>query len=127
MVFNRGRIDDLILNFDRIRDTATNFIRGNPIIAGGIGLGAPLALIGIAQVGRRVTRRKTKRRVSRKRRKTATRKKARIPGKRRKTHRSPRHKGHKRVSFTTAQGQKVSFLVRKKGSVSHRRKKRKSR
>lgn len=28
----------------------------------------------------------------------------------RRTHRSPRHKGHKRVSFTTKDGRKVSFL-----------------
>jgi len=29
------------------------------------------------------------------------------------THRSPRHKGHTRVSFTTKSGQKVKFLARK--------------
>jgi len=38
------------------------------------------------------------------------------PRRRRKraTHRSPRHRGHKRVSFTTATGQKVSFLANPK-------------
>jgi len=40
------------------------------------------------------------------RRKTGPRKK--------RTHRSPRHRGHKRVSFTTKTGQKVSFLVNPK-------------
>ena len=58
MAVHRGRrVEDLILNFDRIRSATTDFIRGNPIIAGGIGLGAPLALVGIAQVARRVSRR----------------------------------------------------------------------
>lgn len=33
---------------------------------------------------------------------------------RRRTHRSPRHRGHKRVSFTTADGRKVSFLANPK-------------
>jgi len=42
------------------------------------------------------------RRVRRKRKPVRRRKK--------RTHSSPRHKGHKRVSFTTASGKKVSFL-----------------
>jgi len=33
---------------------------------------------------------------------------------RRATHRRPRHRGHKRVSFTTAEGKKVSFLANPK-------------
>jgi len=35
-------------------------------------------------------------------------------GARRRTHSSPRHKGHKRVSFTTASGKRVSFLANPK-------------
>jgi len=57
--------------------------------------------------GRRTTKARkrkapTRRKVTRKRRVTRKRK--------RRTHRSPRHKGHKRVSFTTKDGRKVSFL-----------------
>ena len=50
-------------------------------------------------------------------RKTAKKKRTRRKVSRKKkrvSHRSPRHKGHKRVSFTTASGQKVNFLVKKK-------------
>lgn len=66
-----------------------------------------------------VRKKRVKRRVGRKRR--ARRK----PVRKKRTHRSPRHKGHKRVSFTTKDGKKVNFLVRKKGGVSHRRRRRK--
>lgn len=124
---------DLILNFDRIRADVTDFIRGNPITTAAIALGVPATFLGIAAVGRRVA----VSRKSRKKKKTLTKKKngrrkrkvvgRRIVRRRRKkvSHASPRHKGHKRVSFTTASGQKVSFLVRKKGSPSHRIKRRK--
>lgn len=37
--------------------------------------------------------------------------KKKVSTKKRRTHRSPRHSGHKRVSFTTKTGQKVSFLA----------------
>lgn len=54
------------------------------------------------------------RRGTRKKRR-APKRRARVSRKRkRRTHRSPRHKGHKRVSFTTAEGKKVSFLVNPK-------------
>ena len=53
-------------------------------------------------------KRKVKRRIPAHRHKVIS-----VPVRRRKkarTHRSPRHTGHKRVSFTTKDGQKVSFL-----------------
>jgi len=78
--------------------------------------------------GVRATRARPTRRAGR--RTTARRRRARIPahghrvisvsrrstrGKRkRRTHASPRHRGHKRVSFTTASGKKVSFLTNPK-------------
>ena len=107
---------DLILNFDRIFQDATNFIRGNPFLAAGVGLGAPVALVGIATVGRRVLR-KRKSKVARKKRKVkkvVRRKKRKVARKRKITHASPRHKGHKVVSFTTADGKKVRFKVKRK-------------
>lgn len=55
------------------------------------------------------TRRRAKRTPARRKRR-----KARDGRRKRRTHRSPRHKGHKRVSFTTASGKKVSFLVNPK-------------
>ncbi len=52
------------------------------------------------------------------RRKPTKRRKARVKRTRvkrkRATHRSPRHKGHKLVKFTTKEGKKVSFLVNPK-------------
>lgn len=74
------------------------------------------------------TRRKPVKRRPTARRKPVKRRKKRIPAhrhrvvsvpvrrkKRKKaTHRSPRHRGHKRVSFTTADGKKVSFLANPK-------------
>lgn len=39
-----------------------------------------------------------------------TRKRKPVRRRKRRTHSSPRHKGHKRVSFTTKDGRKVSFL-----------------
>lgn len=120
---NRFKTEDLILNFDRIRSASTDFIRSNPITTTAIALGVPLTFVGIAAVGRRVARRKRK--VTTKRKKRAVRRKVAGRIKRRKkiTHRSPRHKGHKRVSFTTADGKKVNFLVRRKGGKRHRKKK----
>jgi len=123
--FERG---DLILNFDRIRSASTDFIRSNPITTAAVAIGVPLSFAGIAAVGRRVaTRKKRKKAVKRKvkRRKTTNgrkrkRKTTRRGKRKRVTHRSPRHKGHKRVSFTTADGKKVNFLVRRKGGKSHK-------
>lgn len=63
---------------------------------------------------RRVTKRKTKAEIKRQRIKNLKKARAAKRKGKRRTHRSPRHKGHKRVSFTTAQGKKVSFLVNPK-------------
>lgn len=60
------------------------------------------------------TKRKAPTRRRARARPTARRRKARDGRKKRRTHRSPRHKGHKRVSFTTKEGKKVSFLVNPK-------------
>lgn len=115
--FKRG---DLILNFDRIRMDVTDFIRGNPLTAVAVGLGVPITFGGIAAIGRSVGKRR-KKKVSKKKvmgrrikRKKVTRKRKKV------THRSPRHKGHKRVSFVTKDGKRVNFLV-KKPKHSHKR------
>ena len=120
MVFKK---EDLILNFDRIITDATNFIRGNPIISAGVGLGTPLVLVGISKVRSRSTKKKTtvkKRKARVKRRKI----KARTVRRKKVTHRSPRHKGHKKVSFVTAEGKRVSFLVKQPKHTHRRRGKR---
>jgi len=116
MVFKK---EDLILNFDRIRADVTTFIRGNPLITAGIGLGTPLAIVGISKIRKKRKKAPSKRKPKRK---TKSRKKV---SKRRKkvTHRSPRHKGHKVVTFTTKDGKKVRFKVAKKPHT-HRRKRR---
>jgi len=79
MVFHKS---DLILNFDRILSDATDFIRGNPIISA-VGLGTPLALGGIAVVGRRIASRKKRKATSKKRKKSTKRKTRRTTKKRR--------------------------------------------
>ena len=116
MVFKQG---DLILNFDRVRSSATDFIRSNPITTAAVALGVPLTFAGIATVRSSIKRRKKKKVAKRKKtRKRTTTKKRRSPTRRKKakkrTHASPRHKGHKRVSFVTAGGKRVSFLVKPK-------------
>ncbi len=68
---------------------------------------------------------KRKAKVKKKTAKRKPRRKAVARRKRRITHRAPRHKGHKRVTFTTKTGKKVRFLVRgQKRSPKHRRRKR---
>lgn len=92
-------------------------VLGSPIRAGlagaAVALGGGLLIAGAVRRKRRVTSKKT-----RKKRKTTTRRSRRV------THRAPRHRGHKRVTFTTKGGQKVRFLVRgRKRSPKHSRSK----
>lgn len=111
---------DLILNFDRIRMDVTDFVRGNPLTAVAVGLGVPATFGGIAVVGRRIAKRRKKKSGTRKikkrskgiKRRTVKRRRT-IRRKTRTTHSSPRHAGHKRVGFTTKDGRRVSFLVKK--------------
>jgi len=69
------------------------------------------------QTTRRLKRRPRagpKRRVTARRRPKRVTARRRVGRRKRRTHRSPRHRGHKRVSFTTKEGKKVSFLVNPK-------------
>jgi len=121
MVFHKRTIrafkeGDLILNFDRIRASATDFIRSNPITTGAIALGVPASFLGIAFVGRRVAKRKKKKKAKKKTTRKRTRKTTKAKRRKRKhTHKSPRHKGHKVVSFRTKSGKMVRFKVKKTG------------
>jgi len=69
---------------------------------------------------RAATRRRTRRAAPRRRIPTHRHKVVSVPVKRRRktvkrrTHRSPRHTGHKKVTFTTASGKRVSFLANPK-------------
>jgi len=113
----------ILTSLERISQPVTDFIRGNPIIStAAIGIGTTGLIAGVAAVSRsrKKKKRKTKKRViKRKGRKRKVRKARKV------THRSPRHKGHKKVSFTTSGGKRVSFLVKKKGPKhTHRRRKR---
>lgn len=123
MVFKQS---DLLLNIDRIRMDVTDFIRGNPITAVAVGLGVPLSFAGIAAIGKRVRRKKSgRKKTGRKKRSmgrtTIRRSKIRRRKVKKVTHRSPRHKGHKKVTFTTKEGKRVSFLVRKPKHVHRKR------
>lgn len=66
---------DLILNFDRLRSSATDFIRGNPITAGIIGIGVPVGVVAIAKIGRAIGARRKKRRKAPTKRRRSTRRK----------------------------------------------------
>jgi len=93
------------------------FVRGNPLLSTAI-LGA--SLTGITAGVVRVTKRKRKKASGRKRKSTRKRTTRKIRRSKKITHRSPRHRGHKRVSFTTKDGRRVNFLV-KKPKHSHKR------
>lgn len=118
--FGRSQI---LTSLDRITQPITDFIRGNPLVAtAAFGIGTTGLIAGIAGF---IKRRKKKRKATarRKRRKTTVTKRRRVGARRKVTHRSPRHKGHRRVTFKTKTGKTVNFLVRKKAH-SHRRRKR---
>jgi len=141
-IFPKDISSELVNPLERIGARVSDFIRGNPLVstaAVGIGTTGIVAAAVTAVRRRRARKKTTRKRKSVKRRTTRKRKKktkAQIRrtrlrnlakarsakrGRRAKVHRSPRHRGHKRVAFTTAGGKKVSFLVGKK---KHKRRKR---
>jgi len=97
--------------FQRVTGVITSFGRSNPLLATSIAGITGAGVVAVARVRRkkkRVVRRGKKRVVRRGKRKRVT-------------HRSPRHRGHKTVTFKTKGGKKVRFLVRgKKRSPKHR-------
>lgn len=138
-IFPKDKSSELVNVLERIGGRVTDFIRGNPLVStAAIGIGTTgLVAAAVTRIKRRKKarkktrgkkvsvkrrgRKKTKAQIKRQRlRNLAKARRARKTGKR-KTHRSPRHKGHKRVSFTTAGGKKVNFLV---GKRKHKRRKR---
>lgn len=122
MVLRNG--GTILTALDRITQPVTDFIRGNVLVStAALGIGTTGLVLGaIAVRKRRKKKRAAKKRVSRRRVSRKKKKKKAV------THRSPRHKGHKKVSFTTKGGKRVSFLVKKKAhthkSLRKRRKKR---
>lgn len=120
----KGAGASILTSLDRIQQKSTDFFRANPIVStAGIGAGIS-GLVAVATIIRKAKKKKARKKAKTKGRKTTKRRKT-TKKKKRVTHRSPRHKGHKRVTFTTKDGQKVKFLVRKKGSVKHKRRRRK--
>lgn len=95
-------------------EQAKGFVSEKPIQTGAAILG--IAAVPVGFLAANVIKRKARTRKKKKKSKTTRRKK-------RATHRSPRHKGHKRVTFTTKGGKKVRFLVKPKKHkhISHRR------
>lgn len=120
---------NILSSFDRIQQRATDFFRANPILSSAaIGAGTSGLVVAVAGIRKVKKRKKAKKRTKKRTKKKTTRKrKTRKTTKKRKkvTHRSPRHSGHKRVTFTTKDGKKVSFLVAKKGHTHKRRKRKK--
>jgi len=117
MVLRNG--GTILTALDRITQPVTDFIRGNPIVStAAIGIGTTGLVLGAVSAVRKRRKKKAakRKRVSKKKRSRKKKKKV--------THRSPRHKGHKRVSFTTAGGKRVNFLVKRKAHT-HKRVKRK--
>ena len=135
-IFPKDKSSELVNVLERLGGQVTDFIRGNPIVStAAIGIGTTgLVAAAITRVKKRrkktkTTRRKSVKRRTKKKSKAAIKrqrirnlvKARRARGKKGRTHRSPRHRGHKRVSFTTAGGKKVNFLV---GKRKHKRRKR---
>lgn len=126
MVFHETLFPRIRTSFERFAQPISDFIRTNPIISSAIvGVTSIGTVAGIAAVVRRRRKKRTATRRRVKRRKAPRKRVRRIKRRKRHvTHASPRHRGHKRVVFTTKDGRKVSFLVKKKSS-SHRIKRRK--
>lgn len=116
----------LVVNAERILQSTTDFIRGNVIVStASVGAGVTGLVIAGATI-RKLRTKKTKKRKSKRKgikRKGIKRKRVKRKGRSKVTHRSPRHGGHKFVTFTTKGGKKVKFRVRQKAH-SHRRKRR---
>lgn len=106
----------------------TTFVRARrQQILGGVLLGS--AAVGTAAGIKTLLQRRERVRPRRRKRRAAIRRRrrtrivhrnarhVRVSRRRRKreriTHRRPRHRGHRRVSFTTKEGKRVSFLVRR--------------
>jgi len=141
-IFPKNIASELTNPIERITQQVTDFIRGNPLVATAVvGIGTTGLVASATSLFRsRRKKKKVSKRKSRKRAKVRRRgkkksaaqirrtrlrnlakaRRARRVGKKR-THASPRHRGHKRVSFTTASGKKVNFLV---GKRKHKRRKR---
>jgi len=115
----------ILTQLDRITQRGTDFFRANPIVSTAtIGAGLTGLAVAVSTIRKRTKKKKRKKKA--KKRTTRKRATTRIKKKKRITHRSPRHKGHKFVTFTTKDGKKVKFLVSKKGSPSHRRRRKKT-
>ena len=109
-----------------VTSPVTEFIRTNPVLAGSViaaGIGGTVAVVRATtkrrkarKTTKRKVRRATKRKIIHRRGRHVRRTKARRQTRRKRqrvTHSRPRHKGHKRVSFTTAGGKRVSFLSKR--------------
>lgn len=106
----------------------TQLARGAPVITTAVTTG--VGLIATQQIIRRVRKKravKKRRKVTRKKRRKVTKRIGRRKKAKRRTHASPRHKGHKFITFTTKGGKKVKFLAPKRGSKVHKRIKRRRR
>jgi len=115
----------IVANAERIFQSTTDFIRGNPIVSTA-SLGAGVTGLTITGATIRKLRSKKKSRKRKSSKKSVKRRGIKRKGIKRKrkskvTHRSPRHGGHKFVTFTTKDGKRVKFKVKQK-SHSHKRK-----
>jgi len=107
----RVRGSPIAQQFQRVTGIVTSFGRSNPLLVTSI---AGITGAGVLAVTR-IRRKRKKAKTTRRRKKAVGRRRKRV------THRSPRHRGHKTVTFKTKGGKKVRFLVRgKKRSPKHR-------
>jgi len=117
----------IVANAERILQSTTDFIRGNPIVStASVGAGVTGLVVAAATIRKlRSKKKRTGKRKAKKPKKRTRVSKRKFKRTRKKvTHRKPRHRGHKKVSFITKQGKRVSFLV-KKPAHSHKIKRRK--
>lgn len=131
MPFHIGGLERLRTQLGILVEQARGFVADRPFQVGTavLGLGG-LITAGVAGL-RRIRRRKKSGTRKKRRTKKTGRGRKKKKGRRKsisrvhihrvkhrhrvkhKSHASPRHRGHKRVSFTTKSGQKVSFLTKK--------------
>lgn len=117
----------VVANAERIFQSTTDFVRGNPIVStASVGAGITGLVIAGATIRKLRSKAKPKKRKSSKKRSGIKKRglKRRVKKSRRVSHRSPRHAGHKFVTFTTKEGKKVKFKVKQKAH-SHKIKRRK--
>jgi len=115
----------IVVNAERILQSTTDFVRGNAIVStASVGAGVTGLVVAGAVIRKlRTKKTKRKRKSSKKSIKRKGIKRRKVKRRTKVSHSSPRHRGHKFVTFTTKGGKRVKFKVKQKAH-SHKIKRR---